>query len=79
MVKQTIYLGTTANDGTGDTLRQAGAKINTNFSELYALFGGDSLNLLTSIALYDSGVRYTSPYGSNYSVALGFQIGRAHV
>lgn len=36
MTMQTINLGTTANDGTGDTLRDAGDKINGNFTELYA-------------------------------------------
>lgn len=36
MTMQTINLGTTANDGTGDTLRDAGDKINDNFTELYA-------------------------------------------
>lgn len=35
MSQQLIGLGTTANDGTGDTLRAAGAKINANFTELY--------------------------------------------
>ena len=46
MPKQSLYLGGAANDGTGDTLRQAGQKINDNFDELYsltliALNGGD--------------------------------------
>lgn len=36
MAKQTIGLGTVANDGTGDDLRSAGDKINDNFDELYA-------------------------------------------
>jgi len=35
MPKQTIDIGTVANDGTGDTLRSAGDKINDNFDELY--------------------------------------------
>jgi hypothetical protein len=35
MAKQTISLGTSANDGTGDSLRSAGTKINANFTELY--------------------------------------------
>lgn len=35
MAIQNIGLGTTADDGTGDTLRVAGEKINENFSELY--------------------------------------------
>lgn len=35
MAQQTINLGATGNDGTGDTLRAGGAKINANFTELY--------------------------------------------
>jgi hypothetical protein len=35
MAKQTIDLGIQPNDGTGDSLRVAGAKINDNFDELY--------------------------------------------
>ena len=36
MTKQTISVGTYANDGTGDTLRDAFIKTNENFDELYA-------------------------------------------
>lgn len=35
MAKQTINLGTTADDHTGDTLRAGGEKINENFTEIY--------------------------------------------
>ena len=35
MAKQTINIGTSANDGTGDPLRTAFTKINQNFTELY--------------------------------------------
>lgn len=35
MSKQTIDIGTTANDGTGDPLRTAFTKVNDNFDELY--------------------------------------------
>ena len=35
MAKQTINLGSSANDGTGDPLRTAFDKINDNFNELY--------------------------------------------
>lgn len=35
MAKQTINTGTTANDGTGDDLRDAFIKVNDNFTELY--------------------------------------------
>ena len=32
---QSIYLGASANDNTGNTLRQGGFKINDNFNELF--------------------------------------------
>ena len=35
MAKQTINIGTAANDGTGDTLRDSYDKCNDNFDELY--------------------------------------------
>jgi hypothetical protein len=35
MAQQTINIGTSANDGTGDTLRNAFDKTNDNFDELY--------------------------------------------
>lgn len=49
MTRQNISTGTTANDGTGDTLRSAGQKINQNFIELYQKLGGDSDVLSTGI------------------------------
>jgi len=36
MAKQTVNIGTTANDGTGDALRVAFDKLNDNFDEVYA-------------------------------------------
>lgn len=36
MAQQTINIGTTANDGTGDPLRTAFDKVNDNFNEVYA-------------------------------------------
>jgi alpha-D-ribose 1-methylphosphonate 5-triphosphate synthase subunit PhnG len=35
-LKQTLNLGSTPDDGTGDSLRTGGGKINSNFDELYA-------------------------------------------
>ena len=35
MGKQTIGIGTTANDGTGDAIRTAFDKVNENFTEIY--------------------------------------------
>jgi len=49
MAKQSIGLGTVADDGTGDTLRNAGDKINDNFDELYTSLGDGST--LTSVAV----------------------------
>ena len=40
MAKQTIDIGAAPNDGTGDTLRDAFAKANDNFDELYNAAGG---------------------------------------
>ena len=36
MAQELINIGVTADDGTGDTIRGAGIKINNNFTELYA-------------------------------------------
>ena len=42
MAKQTLGLGTAANDNTGDTLRVGGDKINDNFNEIYNAIGNGS-------------------------------------
>ncbi len=36
MTQQTINIGTTANDRSGDNLRTAFQKVNANFAELYS-------------------------------------------
>ena len=41
MGKSVIGNGSSANDGTGDTLRAAATKINSNFTEIYNLLGGE--------------------------------------
>lgn len=43
MTRQIVQTGTNANDGTGDTLRQAGRKINDNFEELYDFLGTEGV------------------------------------
>ena len=46
MAKQSLGLGTAANDNTGDTLRVCGDKINDNFNEIYSAIGnGTTLTL----------------------------------
>ena len=46
MAKQTINVGLTANDGTGDPLRDSMVKVNANFTELYnGQFSGSYIDL----------------------------------
>lgn len=56
MAKQTIGIGTSANDGTGDTLRVAFDKVNDNFTELYSDDAGDvnSVNGASGTVVLDS-------------------------
>ena len=58
MTRQNISIGTSANDGTGDTLRSAGQKINENFAEIYATLSGDSSKISASVSFQDSAIRY---------------------
>lgn len=60
MTKQVIGLGTTANDHAGDSLRVAGTKINSNFTELYdaiaALDSAGNLGFpITTVNLHNGG------------------------
>ena len=56
MAQQTINIGTTANDGTGDPLRTAFDKVNDNFNELYSDDAADvnSVNGATGVVVLDS-------------------------
>lgn len=63
MAQQTINLGTSANDGTGDNLRSAMDKTNDNFTELY---GANSVS--SNIALSGNTV---STYATNQDIILG--------
>ena len=58
MTRQNISTGSFANDGSGDTLRQAGQKINENFVELYQKLGGDSNTLVGAIAAAEGGISF---------------------
>jgi hypothetical protein len=51
MAKQTINIGTTANDGTGDPIRSAFDKTNDNFTELYNGAGGVADGAVTTAKL----------------------------
>ena len=51
MAKQTINIGSSANDGTGDPLRDAMDKTNDNFTELYNGAGGVADGAITTAKL----------------------------
>jgi len=56
MARQNISTGSSANDGTGDTLRQAAQKINETFVEIYKQFGGDSDILSQVVSITAAGI-----------------------
>lgn len=49
MTRQVISTGTTANDGTGESLRSFATKANNNFLEVYRLLGGDSSDFVGNV------------------------------
>ena len=53
MAKQSIFLGTVSNDGTGTNLRGGGSIINQNFDEIYTA-SGDGTNLKGYITIEDT-------------------------
>ena len=67
MAKQTIGIGTSANDGTGDPLRTAFDKCNDNFTELYDATG--FVNNATTTALSLATLNSTYP-----SAVQGFRV-----
>ena len=59
MAKQTIGLGSAANDNTGDTLRVGGDKVNDNFNEIYSALGnGTTLTVDTTNPAVGQVLRY---------------------
>lgn len=60
MAKQVIGIGTSANDGTGDTIRAGGDKINDNFNEIYTLLGTGTA-LTTGLSATSSVVTLVGP------------------
>jgi len=49
MTQQVINLGIQGNDGTGDSIRTSFQKINSNFNELYAIFGAGGTIKFTAL------------------------------
>ena len=60
MALQSLGVGTNANDGSGDTLKAGGAKINDNFVEIYTLIG-DGSGLCTGVSATGAVLSLTAP------------------
>jgi hypothetical protein len=70
MTRQNISTGTSANDGTGDTLRSAGTKINANFTELYTFLGGNADTLSSQISLGSDGIIFEGSSADDFETTL---------
>ena len=70
MTRQSISTGTTANDGTGDNLRDAGVKINANFVELYQKLGGDSNTLSAGLDLTATSIIFEGSINDSFETSL---------
>jgi len=70
MTRQVLDTGSAANDGTGDTLRQAAQKINENFVEVYQYLGGDSDVLASRVTLEDSAIAFEGATADDFEIRL---------
>ena len=50
MSQQIINIGIQGNDGTGESIRESFIKVNQNFTEIYAVFGGGGTIKLTNLS-----------------------------
>lgn len=70
MAKQTINIGTIANDGTGDPLRNAFTKVNNNFTEVYELAQSSTFPYIELTERHDptgNVISFTRPANTNIS------------
>ena len=73
MTKQVLNKGSSANDGTGDTLRVGADKINDNFDEIYAVLGADSstnFNLTSAVKFSATGVEFEGDSANAHETTL---------
>lgn len=68
--REVINNGTTANDGTGDTLRQAASKINNNFGALFEAIGGDSDTFSQSVTFGDNTIVFEGASVDDFETTL---------
>tara|TARA_B100001093_G_scaffold236919_1_gene227018 strand:+ start:488 stop:1249 length:762 start_codon:yes stop_codon:yes gene_type:complete len=72
MAKQTINIGSSANDGSGTTIRAGGDLINDNFNEIYSAFGtGTALSTTAFTIVDESSTESTISYGERLAISGG--------
>ena len=72
MAKQTINIGSSANDGSGTTIRAGGDLINDNFNEIYTAFGTGTALSTTAFSIVDeSSTESTISYGERLAITGG--------
>jgi hypothetical protein len=74
MSKQDIDIGTTANDGTGDNLRDGATKVNANFAEVYTLLGDGTTLSSDTITLNTATQTLTNKTLTSAIVATSFDM-----
>jgi len=72
MARQTVNTGTAANDNTGDTMRNAGTKINANFTEIYTILGGDSVSATTNMQFGNNAIIAEGASANDFETTLTF-------
>jgi len=68
MAKQTVDIGSTANDGTGDSIRNGGDKINDNFTELFNALGNGT-TIAANTGTLASNAYLIASYQSNTQIS----------
>ena len=75
MAKQTIDIGTSANDGTGTTIRAGGDLINDNFNEIYNYLGdGTNLNSALFTIVDESSTESSINVGERLAITGGTNV-----
>jgi hypothetical protein len=72
MARQTVNTGSAANDNTGDTMRNAGTKINANFREIYTILGGDSVSATTNMQFGNNTIVAEGASANDFETTLTF-------
>jgi hypothetical protein len=72
MARQTVNTGSSANDNTGDTMRNAGTKINANFREIYTILGGDSVSATTNMQFGNNTIVAEGASANDFETTLTF-------